>query len=49
MGTNINLSNIYLLRQRLRQGFIEYVTSSEAENTEAQKQPRKGLSHSSEV
>lgn len=45
MGTNINLSNIYLLRQ----GFIEYVTSSEAENTEAQKQPRKGLSQSSEV
>lgn len=46
-GTNINLSNIHLPKQRLRQRFIDYVVSSEAENTETQEQPRKGISQPS--
>lgn len=48
-GTDINLSNIYLSKQRLWQRFIDCVISSEAENTEAQEQPRKGLSQPPEA
>jgi len=49
MGTNINLGDVYLPKQRLRQRFIDSVVSSEAENREIWRQPRKGTSQPSEV
>lgn len=48
-GTNINLSNVYLPKQKLRERFIDYVIFSEAENRKAQEKPRKGISQLSEV